>query len=179
MIKGAGKRKISFPCAFLSHIQETLIFCQDPLHTRGKEIPPGGGHVRGGITPAYAGKRTGARRWPPGAWDHPRIRGEKLFCLSRLPCRLGSPPHTRGKVPFPALRNPLCGITPAYAGKRQTRSTRTILWRDHPRIRGEKGAVVNSIVCLSGSPPHTRGKVIVIHVSPSSPGITPAYAGKS
>ncbi len=33
---------------------------------------------RGRVTPAYAGKSRGAYAYPQAAWDHPRLRGEKL-----------------------------------------------------------------------------------------------------
>ena len=51
-----------------------------------------------GITPAYAGKRSGQFLKWHFHWDHPRVCGEK----SRKPCLTcpdwGSPPRMRGKV---------------------------------------------------------------------------------
>ena len=69
-----------------------------PPHTRGKDYAENEQILRIGITPAYAGKSLfySAQGAPHG--DHPRIRGEKkLKIMSRI-SRLGSPPHTRGKV---------------------------------------------------------------------------------
>ena len=74
--------------------------------------------VRGGITPAYAGKSEPFTGEISGAWDHPRVCGEKalsLYC-SKLP--LGSPPRMRGKGLSDDRVDRLAGITPAYAGKR-------------------------------------------------------------
>ena len=71
------------------------------------------------------------------------------------------------------------GITPAYAGKSLHFPFACCLTRDHPRIRGEKQ--VSHVRCQSalGSPPHTRGKVILFSIYGVIDRITPAYAGKS
>ena len=89
-----------------------------PPHTRGKAVPrlPAPPVCR--ITPAYAGKSSlGFGRTYPD-WDHPRIRGEKVRRELRDGCKLGSPPHTRGKACRPQRDQAEPGITPAYAGKR-------------------------------------------------------------
>ena len=55
---------------------------------------------RGGITPAYAGKRLYAGAKRKGKKDHPRLCGEKIFptvCIFPDP---GSPPPMRGKGSF-------------------------------------------------------------------------------
>ena len=44
---------------------------------------------------------------------------------------------------------------------------------------GEKRSGKTSIMSLSGSPPHGRGKVCVLNCQGSGDGITPAWAGKS
>ena len=115
-------------------------------------------------------------RW--GAWDHPRIRGEKHWLLRRVYFWVGSPPHTRGKDQL--LSSYVCtrGITPAYAGKRVCSRSTYDISKDHPRIRGEKNALICIIVKIIGSPPHTRGKVNDNQYIDSDEGITPAYAGK-
>ena len=116
----------------------TMTVAGSPPLTRGKAsvlysiIPPPR------ITPAYAGKSLFLPVWDSTQRDHPRLRGEKLYCrLLYLRCR-GSPPLTRGKGGI--LQTNGCGlrITPAYAGK-------SVQWfavdrdcRDHPRLRGEK-----------------------------------------
>ena len=132
-----------------------------------------------GITPAYAGKRTGRNPVAAESWDHPRIRGEKQSLpVEPIPPR-GSPPHTRGKgagsndVP----EDP--GITPAYAGKRSPPCRAASAPRDHPRIRGEKNTCEIGNTMLTGSPPHTRGKAPPSDQLVPHKGITPAYAGKS
>ena len=50
-----------------------------------------------GITPAYAGKSPPEANKHRGAWDHPRVCGEKLSHPCPCPAGLGSPPRMRGK----------------------------------------------------------------------------------
>ena len=70
-------------------------------------------------------------------------------------------------------------ITPAYAGKSRTGQNRTEAIRDHPRVCGEKMAIISLMACLTGSPPRMRGKATRRTGLLLSTGITPAYAGKS
>ena len=71
-----------------------------------------------GITPAYAGKRVSRSPAKTGAWNHPRVCGEKAFGCRRCTFPQGSPP--------------------AYAGKRLQNDKGNIYGRDHPRVCGEK-----------------------------------------
>ncbi len=70
------------------------------------------------------------------------------------------------------------GITPAYAGKRNTQRLGASGSRDHPRVCGEKNAGCVSSGTRAGSPSHMRGKVLRLHADKAVLGITPAYAGK-
>ena len=91
--------------------------------------------------------------------DHPRLCGEKLFCLRQLVLVLwitpayagksgskrkfryynsGSPPPMRGKVIRILECAGIIGITPAYAGKRSSTICTLPSARDHPRLCGEK-----------------------------------------
>ena len=101
--------------AFFSVEKSTLP--GSPPHTRGKGITAKTTRTTKRITPAHAGKR--GRGWLPVAWkgDHPRTRGEKHMVPNRLTPAMGSPPHTRGKVPCCAPTPRENGITPAHAGK--------------------------------------------------------------
>ena len=111
--------------------------------------------------------------------DHPRVCGEKMNQSSSHRWVTGSPPRMRGKVSGQKLWMVLCGITPAYAGKRSTATKYFQQIRDHPRVCGEKCSSKLFVKELSGSPPRMRGKVNAIFPPPGQPGITPAYAGKS
>ena len=52
-----------------------------PPHMRGKDAEFFQPRLSGGITPAYAGKRSALWAAPLLHWDHPRICGEKLVIL--------------------------------------------------------------------------------------------------
>ena len=85
----------------------------------------------------------------------------------------------RGKGVSIAAIGQDAGITPAYAGKSRSTTSRTPCGRDHPRVCGEKHPVPSSMVLATGSPPRMRGKAIALNGNAPVYGITPAYAGKS
>ena len=53
------------------------------------------------------------------------------------------------------------------------------MWRDHPRMGGEKDKFSETLVPEMGSPPRGRGKVGFLPAQSLDIGITPAWAGKS
>lgn len=110
------------------------------------------------ITPAYARKRQGASHGFWQAQDYPRICGEKISLLRMACSPMGSPPHMRGKDTFKMSLPISAGITPAYAGKRVRRRSKSRSSRDHPRICGEKAKYWMQGREPEGSPPHMRGK---------------------
>ena len=111
--------------------------------------------------------------------DHPRIRGENVSVNSTAESYSGSPPHTRGKPSPPRKRKPMRRITPAYAGKTGGMIVEAAGDKDHPRIRGENPSLRIQSFSVSGSPPHTRGKLEYVSKCRKHHGITPAYAGKT
>ena len=112
-----------------------------------------------GITPAYAGKSSLYHSPSIRARDHPRVCGEKDTAAYTPFRNVGSPPRMRGKVTPTGKPFGVVGITPAYAGKRETPSLGNLVNEDHPRVCGEKSAFGDSKDAMSR--------------------ITPAYAGKS
>ena len=111
------------------------------------------------ITPAYAGKSNLPRGCRPASQDHPRLCGEKRFCVFLSTSRAGSPPPMRGKGGNDCHQEANARITPAYAGKRQTKQSHSWVCGDHPRLCGEKrNSAVKAFQKFR---------------------ITPAYAGKS
>ena len=114
--------------------------------------------VADGITPAYAGKSF----WK---WE-PRFS------------EVGSPPPMRGKAKAKSCEKTDAGITPAYAGKRSSRWILERVYRDHPRLCGEKMIQCIQIALEVGSPPPMRGKVVSAAQQKIPDRITPAYAGK-
>ena len=73
-----------------------------------------------GITPAYAGKRTLRYQTALLVRDHPRVCGEKQSPIQSSTTWEGSPPRMRGKETWNVRDQTKEGITPAYAGKRQS-----------------------------------------------------------
>ena len=101
--------------------------------------------------------------------------------MRRFPCltQWGSPPPMRGKGGDASKSAAVCGITPAYAGKRFLLGNCRRIPQDHPRLCGEKKPHSVGVVANRGSPPPMRGKVVDGDEITISTGITPAYAGKS
>ena len=104
--------------------------------------------------------------------------GEKRHGPEPCQSTAGSPPRVRGKVQSLCKNLERVGITPAYAGKRQERSSYRTNRRDHPRVCGEKSFTRLSYCSAGGSPPRVRGKVPVCCPEHRKVRITPAYAGK-
>lgn len=129
-----------------------------PPRRRGKAERAAGRHRPAGITSAWAGKRLTRPAMTGTPRDYPRVGGEKRPAEIDSVASLGSPPHRRGKA-FSVLRRQFrFRITPAHTGKR-TRSWRAYgcPW-DHPRVGGEKVALVLMLGGFVGSPPRRRGK---------------------
>ena len=156
-----------------------LYMAGSPPRMRGKERRNHGTHVHGGITPAYAGKSCPCRITSLACRDHPRVCGEKSAGGHSVCGILGSPPRMRGKGILGAVNKSNIGITPAYAGKRDTTTARRASPWDHPRVCGKKGSGSCRKACGVGLPPRMRGKASVTAPYQPSARITPAYAGKS
>ena len=105
---------------------------------RGKETPARAAGWTERITPAYAGKSKKLQFYRIRQRDHPRLCGEKAFLKTADTLKWGSPPPMRGKAAIAGLVAAFVGITPAYAGKRES-------------AKNGSGTQV-------GSPPPMRGK---------------------
>ena len=149
-----------------------------PPRVRGKELRVETCFSHDGITPAYAGKRVSRSRAKTGEWDHPRVCGEKTPFSENSFTKSGSPPRMRGKAEPDCMGTLEGGITPAYAGKRNSFTKSFEEHGDHPRVCGEKFDLDCTCVTELGSPPRMRGKGPDDRAHPLVPGITPAYAGK-
>ena len=135
-----GIQRITPACAGKSPLRlfDRLYCSGSPPHVRGKVFVCFLTTRSFGITPACAGKRGFVPNSYSSERDHPRMCGEKQTENIKNQCRLGSPPHVRGKAndrpgPRVAIR-----ITPACAGKRTAGARFSISTRDHPRMCGEK-----------------------------------------
>ena len=134
--------------------------------------------VNKGITPAYAGKSPRVAVSSEIQKDHPRLCGEKHLGIVKLKNARGSPPPMRGKALSIHKTGSVSRITPAYAGKSIFINTLFQLFKDHPRLCGEKLFPRASASGFRGSPPPMRGKVPPDRKWTGSLRITPAYAGK-
>ena len=149
-----------------------------PPRVRGKVGFPGCQHLSGGITPACAGKRMYALASGQRARDHPRVCGEKSPVMIACRTVAGSPPRVRGKACLIRKKQIHPRITPACAGKSQSRHPPQAHPTDHPRVCGEKCHSRLSAASALGSPPRVRGKVQPVQLVHDALGITPACAGK-
>ena len=131
------------------------------------------------ITPAHAGKREVSTSTLLHLRDHPRVCGEKALGNSIALPQWGSPLRMRGKGQGQGDGCDHQGITPACAGKRADGAGSREAVGDHPRVCGEKSAVLPPLEPPQGSPPRMRGKDLVLRSKHLEIGITPAYAGKS
>ena len=71
-----------------------------PPRMRGKDYRDIQSKQAGGITPAYAGKRSAGAEGVVFDGDHPRVCGEKVVDVVVGPVEKGSPPRMRGKEWF-------------------------------------------------------------------------------
>ena len=118
-------------------VEPVALFSQAP-RMRGKELNTVLFIVSDGITPAYAGKRSVFGLCAFQVRDHPRVCGEKARTLIVQNEPQGSPPRMRGKEHYAGLDYDPIRITPAYAGKRWSSTSRRQSNEDHPRVCGEK-----------------------------------------
>src|SRR5690606_37205567 len=144
-----------------------------PPRARGALDLPLGCHRAPGITPACAGSTRPTFGLPPGARDHPRVRGEHAPEPLRRRYGLGSPPRARGAHKDLFRLGSPDRITPACAGSTACSDISVTLRRDHPRVRGEHARCPPSENLSRGSPPRARGAQIeawrLYDIVPGSP----------
>ena len=150
-----------------------------PPPTRGTRIPLFKAIVAQGITPAYAGNTRPNVKPKLCYKDHPRLRGEHLVPDILALSVTGSPPPTRGTHRLTSNFAPSSRITPAYAGNTCGRTFIATYKRDHPRLRGEHFLYVLPSSRYPGSPPPTRGTLLLLTLPYLPFRITPAYAGNT
>ena len=135
--------------------------------------------AKSGIIPACAGSTCG-QYWHHGAArDHPRMRGEHRDSFMGLASVLGSSPHARGARSCGACGACGPGIIPACAGSTPQVLPQAMIWRDHPRMRGEHYRIGGSVFNDGGSSPHARGALLVVVTCCCYAGIIPACAGST
>ena len=161
-----------------SEVSSVLFSTGSPPPMRGKVMHRKFQLPADGITPAYAGKRSGMLRRLISCRDHPRLCGEKGNTVHWCETLKGSPPPMRGKEAAAAKKSIDTRITPAYAGKSIICPSGDLVVEDHPRLCGEKAFALSKWIRQLGSPPPMRGKGQTTSVTRVPCRITPAYAGK-
>ena len=152
---------------------------ESPPPTRGTQNNAKNGLITSGITPAYAGNTLFEYFLKHFVWDHPRLRGEHFHLTHIIFAFQGSPPPTRGTLLIVESLPMRPGITPAYAGNTTELPQYADYNRDHPRLRGEHHTTVHPAHLYLGSPPPTRGTLLVYLNTYFTFRITPAYAGNT
>ena len=132
-----------------------------------------------GIIPACAGNTTESQSARLCNWDHPRVRGEHAIEKPTAKDRMGSSPRARGTLIVAGVRFRWVGIIPACAGNTHFDTTHSIVWRDHPRVRGEHMQVNAASIAAQGSSPRARGTQAAYPVASASRRIIPACAGNT
>ena len=131
------------------------------------------------ITPAGAGKTQKDVVLEARYRDHPRRCGENSTMTSSSLFALGSPPQVRGKLLKALSWVAIQRITPAGAGKTQSRTNHRCDLQDHPRRCGENDTHPDPEKAKIGSPPQVRGKQFKLNQMRVLIWITPADAGKT
>ena len=114
-------------------------------------------HRSPGIIPACAGSTSPPRRTGTRWRDHPRLRGEHPRPACGEHELVGSSPLARGARDLHASVRQCDGIIPACAGSTLRGERHRLIFRDHPRLRGEHFSLVPGSTVLLGSSPLARG----------------------
>ena len=146
---------------------------------RGKRTLGSGAGFSLRLIPARAGKTPRPSPEPSTPRAHPRAGGENGMMVEAPKPGAGSSPRGRGKLTRSPRRTKPVGLIPARAGKTSASTGRTLRRRAHPRAGGENHSFVRKGDASAGSSPRGRGKLDRSIVTPVSPGIIPARAGKT
>ena len=181
------------------HIMSTGEYGSSP-RGRGKRNTRTQLELTSGLIPAWAGK-TRARRSSNVTWTaHPRVGGENTLSGSRLFIPPPAHPRVGGENPFDVeLESGLEGssprgrgkrdayelvrdgvrLIPAWAGKTASSAQAPNARAAHPRVGGENAASRSKPSTLAGSSPRGRGKLSFRTGPLRTPGLIPAWAGKT
>ena len=91
----------------------------------------------------------------------------------------GSPPRVREELALCNVRLVLVRITPACAGRTDTKQTLMFHFWDHPRVCGKNLPNCTTVGENAGSPPRVREELISTRLATLRRRITPACAGRT
>ena len=162
----------------LNHIQTDNAFGSSPL-ARGT---PEGTKVTATLPrliPACAGNTVIAAASITSFSAHPRSRGEHRYASATERWPLGSSPLARGTSQGSHRWPEMVRLIPARAGDTEQARSKTRQTRAHPRLRGEHGPMVSSLVRSCGSSPLTRGARGTVRGAALGHRLIPAHAGST
>ena len=107
------------------------------------------------------------------------MRGEYAYLAPSGSSWEGSPPLARGVLCHCSSEFFIGRITPACAGSTRNISIKTLITKDHPRLRGEYSLPSTKFSFKMGSPPLARGVHMTVIEKSSIYRITPACAGST
>ena len=155
-----------------------LLGGSSPL-TRGAQLRDALTDWGWGLIPAYAGRTSVDDDLSGDHAAHPRLRGAHGRDTGSKAGRGGSSPLTRGARHDAGSAAARTGLIPAYAGRTNpARQGRARQWA-HPRLRGAHSSNHADHAVHVGSSPLTRGAPGSVTTGPASPGLIPAYAGRT
>ena len=131
------------------------------------------------LIPAHAGKTTRPINSRKRLKAHPRSRGENADDACGAGECGGSSPLTRGKHRIQGNLQDEARLIPAHAGKTSSSVGASSTAEAHPRSRGENTPPAGALVCVTGSSPLTRGKLLRLDRGGGSGRLIPAHAGKT
>ncbi len=131
------------------------------------------------IIPAFAGSTHDNCANADSYEDHPRVRGEHASVDASQQLTTGSSPRSRGARQPGVTRDDPVRIIPAFAGSTWTTTGLRLVWRDHPRVRGEHHTRVVRRPAGFGSSPRSRGAHCRAHLQYGDQRIIPAFAGST
>ena len=128
-------------------------------------------------TPACAGIGLGAIRGLFYGRKHPRLRGDRHALSIRVNRNPETPPLARGSATRTQGPFRVCGNTPACAGIGACLSRAASRSRKHPRLRGDRQALPETLLAPEETPPLARGSANEPSIKTRPLGNTPACAG--
>ena len=147
--------------------------------SRGIRHPPAGERFFIRIIPALAGNTYLGNQFTCRRKDHPRSRGEYMIGEKPSHARYGSSPLSRGIRILKHFGRSGLRIIPALAGNTKAFPCTILLFRDHPRSRGEYCPHCAVYLVKIGSSPLSRGIQIFWFPKDWTSGIIPALAGNT
>ena len=134
-------------------------------------------HVR--FIPACAGNAPLRPTPEPASTVHPRVRGERYHQEKQAPDESGSSPRARGTLGISRGILTRRRFIPACAGNAYGLAATPALDAVHPRVRGERYAVLVGPIRTIGSSPRARGTHRIDRLARLNRRFIPACAGNA